>query len=187
MRRRCYFRPIAAAAFALSLATGCTLAKDAGSSPTPKSRADAFGLLYDATGAERGRIDVTRTTTGLSATVIARGLNAGSYGMHIHDSGLCEGPGFTSAGPHWNPGGRQHGRDNPAGAHAGDLPNMTVAAGEIGLVRFDIPGAALDGDGALIDSNGAALIIHAAADDMKTDPTGNSGARMLCGVISVLK
>jgi Cu-Zn family superoxide dismutase len=107
--------------------------------------------------------------------------------MHIHDAGLCDGPAFASAGPHWNPAARQHGRDNPAGAHAGDLPNLDIAAGEIGLQSFDLPGVMLTGTAGLIDTNGAALVIHAAPDDMMTDPTGNSGARMMCGVIEAAK
>ena len=110
------------------------------------------------------------------------GLPAGIKGLHIHAVGTCTGPAFTSAGPHWNPQGRQHGRDNPAGAHAGDLPNLTVGRKGRGRLTFDLAGAHLTGPGGLMDEDGAAIVIHAGPDDYRTDPTGNSGDRIACGV-----
>ena len=96
--------------------------------------------------------------------------------MHIHAVGKCEGPTFASAGGHWNPDMKQHGHDNPMGPHKGDLPQLTVAANGTGTASFDVAGAFTD----MVDADGAALVIHAAADDEKTDPSGNSGARVLC-------
>jgi superoxide dismutase, Cu-Zn family len=103
----------------------------------------------------------------------------GPYGMHIHAVGRCDAPDFTTAGPHWNPSGRQHGRDNPAGQHAGDLPNVNFVIGQPNSAGGDIAGATLQ---QLMDADGAAIIMHEKADDYKTDPSGNSGKRIVCGV-----
>ena len=97
--------------------------------------------------------------------------------MHIHQVGRCDGPGFESAGPHWNPTGRQHGRLNPAGRHAGDLGNLQVLAD--GSVSVEVAGP----NASVFDADGAALVIHAQKDDERTDPSGNSGARIACAVL----
>ena len=98
--------------------------------------------------------------------------------------GRCEGPAFASAGPHWNPTGRQHGTLNPAGHHLGDLPNLDVDATGRRPARIHHPRRAPSGGaGGLFDADGAALVIHAAPDDYRTDPSGNSGARIACGVL----
>jgi superoxide dismutase, Cu-Zn family len=116
--------------------------------------------------------------------VEAAGLAPGSYGAHLHSTGRCDAPAFASAGPHWNPTMRQHGKDNPQGAHMGDLPNLTVGTDRRGTFEYTVPGASLSGGAnALLDLDGAALVIHAQADDYRTDPSGNSGARIACGVI----
>ena len=146
---------------------------------------DATAQLLDARGADRGRADFYKDTNGLRVELVARGFAPGTYGMHVHTAGQCTPPDFTSAGPHWNPTGAQHGRDNPMGAHHGDLPNLVVEAGAIGRATLTLVGTRLTGDGALIDADGAAFVIHAGPDDMKTDPSGNSGARVACGVIEL--
>lgn len=115
--------------------------------------------------------------------VQAAGLPHGQYGVHIHTIGRCDPPGFESAGAHWNPTGRQHGRLNPQGHHLGDLDNLVVNA-DGGRLEFAIPGATLrGGEAPIIDADGAALVIHAAPDDNRTDPSGNSGARIACGAL----
>lgn len=127
-----------------------------------------------------------------SATVRARGKQLridvavtdfapGTYGIHVHAIGKCVAPDYQSAGGHWNPTAHQHGRDNPAGAHAGDLPNLVVGADGTGKLRLDVPGK-LRGEGGLLDADGAAIVIHAQPDDYRTDPSGNSGSRLACGV-----
>lgn len=122
---------------------------------------------------------------GVRVRVDAAGLVAGTYAVHLHEVGLCEPPDFASAGPHWNPTGRQHGRLNPDGAHLGDLPNLNVGTDGAGTVDFAIPAASLRGGSrALLDRDGAALVIHVAPDDYRTDPSGNSGARLGCGVVA---
>jgi Cu-Zn family superoxide dismutase len=112
------------------------------------------------------------------------GIAAGTYGAHVHRTGRCEGPAFDSAGAHWNPTGQQHGFRNPSGRHRGDLPNLVVGAAGRGTLTFTIRAAQLRGEAGMIDADGAALMIHAQADDYRTDPSGNSGPRIACGVLN---
>ena len=107
----------------------------------------------------------------------AEGLAPGVHGIHLHAVGRCEGPDFKSAGPHWNPAGKQHGHDNPLGAHLGDLPNLTVGADGRGTASFSVQGD-------IADADGTSLVIHAKPDDYKTDPSGNSGDRIACAVLT---
>ena len=93
--------------------------------------------------------------------------------------GACDAPGFTTAGGHWNPTMRQHGSMNPNGQHEGDLPNLMIGSNGRGSLGAVIPGATIAG---LLDADGAALVVHAGPDDLMTDPAGNSGARIACGV-----
>ena len=141
----------------------------------------ATAKLSDASGKVVGSAKIVQTPHSLRLTVKVKGMEAGERGLHIHAIGLCEGPKFTTAGPHWNPTGNQHGRDNPMGSHAGDMPNLIVDARGRGSLSFDVHGWTMAG---LMDADGAALVIHAKPDDYKTDPTGASGDRMICGVFS---
>lgn len=167
----------------MSVAMVSALASCAMTNSEPKlAKPDAIAQLVGAGGLDRGRVDVFREGGGLRLEIVARGFNVGTYGMHIHSVGKCDGPDFTSAGPHWNPTGAQHGRDNPKGAHRGDLPNLVIEPGMIGRVTATIAEAALTGDDGLFDADGAAFVIHAQADDLKSDPTGNSGGRVVCGI-----
>ena len=135
-----------------------------------------FNLLA-ADGSARGTVTLNDARDGSTLHVRVSGLPAGDHGLHLHEKGLCEGPAFTSAGGHWNPSGRKHGRDNPAGAHLGDLPNLRIDAAATGAASFTIaPGIA--------DADGTALVIHAKGDDYRTDPSGNSGDRIACAVIA---
>lgn len=170
---------VALGALALAGCASTGSKKPAENLPVP----DAFAQLVDARGADRGRVDIFKDSSGLRLEVVARGFAAGTYGMHVHAVGQCEAPGFTSAGPHWNPTGAQHGRDNPLGAHHGDLPNLVVETDTIGRATLRLVGTRLTGEGGVIDADGAAFVIHAGPDDMKTDPSGNSGGRVACGVI----
>jgi Cu-Zn family superoxide dismutase len=141
--------------------------------------------LRDSTGRIRARATITRSGDGLRLRIEALGMSPGAYGAHIHEVGRCDPPGFTTAGPHWNPTGRQHGKDNPAGMHKGDLPNLLVGADGNGSFEIDIPQTRISGGGvgALLDGDGSAMVIHASPDDFRTDPSGNSGARIACGVL----
>jgi len=114
----------------------------------------------------------------------AHGLPAGAHAVHVHTVGKCDPPDFTSAGPHFNPTSKQHGALNPQGPHAGDLPNITIAADGTGRMETTTEQLSLaSGVTSVFDADGSAVVIHANPDDFKTDPTGNSGARIACGVL----
>ena len=139
--------------------------------------------LAKADGSPVGRASITPDRTGLRVRIETEGLAPGTYAAHIHRTGRCEGPSFESAGAHWNPTGQQHGFRNPSGRHRGDLPNLRVGANGHGELGFTIRGAALRGEYGILDGDGAAIMIHALPDDYRTDPSGNSGARIACGVL----
>ena len=121
-------------------------------------------------------------------TVTASGMPAGTHGIHLHEKGLCEGPKFESAGAHWNPAAKKHGRDNPEGAHLGDLANLEVGADGAASANFTVAGAMMaSGAKMLADADGTALVVHAKPDDYKTDPSGNSGDRIACAVVAAPK
>jgi len=139
--------------------------------------------LRDAGGRIVARAEAQQVEGGVRVGIEASNVSPGTHGVHAHAVGRCDAPGFESAGPHWNPGGRQHGRENPQGPHLGDLPNLIVASDGRGRLDFTISGAALRGPGGVLDGDGAALVIHASPDDDRTDPSGNSGARIACGLL----
>ena len=125
-------------------------------------------------------------------SVFAAGLQPGKHGTHIHSVGVCDptsidpatGSAFFSAGPHFNPQGNEHGLRNPEGPHAGDLPNLKVGPGGVGFLHATNDRITLgEGPNSLFDGDGSSIVIHANRDDQVTDPTGNSGARIACGVI----
>ena len=147
---------------------------------TPASAAPGPIDLRDARGGTLATATVTEAG-GIRVRLEAAGLAPGTYGVHIHSAGRCDPPGFESAGPHWNPSGRQHGRLNPMGWHLGDLPNLAVGSNGAGAAEFTVADASLND---LLDADGAALVVHAGPDDYRTDPSGNSGARLACGVIA---
>lgn len=145
----------------------------------------AAAEVKDAAGRTVGTANLTQLGSAVRIVMEVRGLPAGVKAVHIHEVGKCEGPSFNSAGGHFNPGGRQHGALNPQGSHAGDMPNLTVAADGTGRLETTTEQISLvTGPTALSDADGSALVIHAAPDDFRTDPTGNSGARIACGVIT---
>jgi Cu-Zn family superoxide dismutase len=156
------------------------LAGNSGSgSATPVASADVRNVL----GETKARVTAAQLGDTIRVRIDAMGMPRGTYAAHVHTTGACNPPDFTSAGPHWNPTGAQHGKNNPAGMHKGDLPNLSVGTDGRGTLEYAIPAAALTGgQSPLLDSDGAALVIHAQADDYRTDPTGNAGGRMACGV-----
>lgn len=147
---------------------------------TDTEAAVAIATIRDAGGGELGSARVMNASGGLRVTVSGAGMAPGTHGLHIHSVGRCDAPAFTTAGDHWNPDMKQHGRNNPAGAHRGDLPNLFIGADGRGTVSFAIGGTSA----ALFDADGASIVVHAAADDNTTDPSGNSGARIACGVFA---
>lgn len=147
------------------------------------SRASAS--IVDANGSTIGFATFTEDATGrVHVNVHVDGLTPGLHGAHLHAVGSCVGPAFTSAGGHHNPLGAQHGLDNPLGAHAGDLENLIVNVHGRGHLDVTTELARLSaGPTTLFDADGSAIVIHADEDDQVTNPTGNSGARVACGVI----
>lgn len=142
--------------------------------------------LTGADGAAIGAVQLSQNAAGVvQITVTGSGLEAGDHGLHIHATGKCEGPAFTSAGGHFNPTAKKHGLDSADGPHAGDMPMLTVAAnGTYSYVETSDRVSALSGATSILDADGAALIIHAGVDDHVTDPTGNSGARVACALLA---
>ena len=148
----------------------------------------AQAALIDTQGASIGSATITQSDPALLLKVRVSGLKQGTYAMHIHQIGKCDAPGFTTAGPHWNPAGKQHGLANMQGPHAGDLPNFNAASDGTANITVDLADMAVaSGAQPLMDSDGAALLIHAQADDNMTDPSGNSGARIICGAFSLAR
>lgn len=141
----------------------------------------AYAEIKDKDGAGKGRATARSMGDGIHVTVAFENVNPGTYAFHVHSVGTCTPPDFTSAGPHWNPDGKQHGKDNPAGPHKGDLPNVTIGADGRGSASSHISGVTMAG---LLDADGGAVILHAGVDDYRTDPTGNAGGRAACGVFS---
>lgn len=146
----------------------------------------AGATIVDGAGNAIGWARLTEDAAGrLHLNVKVSGLTPGLHGIHIHAIGACAGPTFTSAGSHHNPDGALHGLDDPAGAHAGDLPNMVVNGEGRGHLDVVSDRATLSaGRLSVFDGDGSAIVIHAAEDDQQaTTPTGNSGPRVACGVI----
>ena len=144
----------------------------------------AEAVLHDRTGAEVARATLRPDGDQVRVDVTATAIPAGTHGIHIHAVGSCQAPGFESAGGHFNPANRAHGLENPAGPHNGDMVNMIVGPGEQTNYRSTTTRITLaTGASSIFDADGSALVIHASADDQRTDPSGNSGARIACGVI----
>jgi Cu-Zn family superoxide dismutase len=157
-------------------------ARGPGGARLPEPTADAS--LFDSSGTRVGLATFADADGQLQLGVSVTGLSPGPHGMHIHENGACTAPGFESAGGHFNPGSKEHGRLNPNGPHVGDLPNLTAEADGSADTTLTVSGSLLDeGPGSLVGPQRRAFVIHADRDDEKTDPSGKSGARVVCGVI----
>lgn len=144
----------------------------------------ASAALLRSDGSPAGSVRLLGDDSTLLLKVEAFGLAPGRHGLHLHAVGRCEPPEFVSAQGHWNPTGHQHGTANPAGAHAGDMPNLIVGEDGHGDARFALNDHAhASGIAGLLDADGTAVVIHAEVDDMRTDPSGSSGARIACGIL----
>lgn len=148
---------------------------------TASPMATAIANLQTSEGKAAGTASAMQDVAGVQLSLRVEGLPPGAHGVHVHMTGKCEGPKFESAGGHWNPASKQHGLENPKGQHAGDMPNLTVGPDGRGTVSYTLKGGTIE---SLLDSDGAAMVVHASADDQKTDPSGDSGDRIACGVFS---
>ncbi|WP_296680396.1 superoxide dismutase family protein [Novosphingobium sp.] len=162
--------------FVASLSACTTL----GSVPT---QAIAIADLALSNGAPAGKALVTAGGDQINISLAAFGMPQGAHGMHLHMVGSCDAPTFSSAGAHLNPDHHQHGTANPDGSHLGDLPNLSINASGTGTISVQLKGTRADTEAAMFDADGTAIIVHSGADDYKTDPSGNSGARIACGVL----
>jgi Cu-Zn family superoxide dismutase len=150
----------------------------------PAAAQSASAPLKNADGKEVGSANLTQTPQGVLINIAVKGLPPGEHAFHIHAVGKCEAP-FTSAGGHYNPGGKKHGLLAADGAHAGDMPNLHIP--QNGDLTVEVVNAAITLDkgkpNSVFDADGSALVIHADSDDYKTDPAGDAGGRIACGVI----
>ena len=146
-----------------------------------------YAQINDSAGRPVGMATFHENAAGdLNVTVEVSGLTPGKHGLHVHAVGSCVGPDFTTAGGHFNPLSRRHGLQSSDGAHGGDLPNLIVGADGRGRFSMTVASMTLSsGVLSLMDPDGSAIVIHAAEDDGMTDATGNSGARIACGVVTM--
>jgi len=150
----------------------------------PAAAQTARATLKDANGKDVGAATLTQTPGGVLIAVSLKGLPAGEHAFHVHAVGKCEPP-FTSAGGHFNPGNKKHGLMAAEGHHAGDMPNLHIPAS--GELAVEVLNSAItlekDKPNTVFDADGSALVIHANKDDYKTDPTGEAGGRIACGIV----
>jgi superoxide dismutase, Cu-Zn family len=150
----------------------------------PAGAQSANAVLIDPDGKEIGNVAIEQLERGVRIFAQATNLPAGTHAFHIHQTGKCDPPDFKSAGGHFNPTEEQHGWNNPKGHHAGDFPNVHVQDdGRLAIEYFTDSVTLGEGETSIFDADGSAIVMHEGADDYKTDPAGDAGARIACGVI----
>lgn len=154
---------------------------DAEATAAAEEPREAVAELRTAEGEPAGRATATALGEAVTISLAVENLPPGEHGVHVHMTGQCNAPTFESAGAHWNPTQQTHGLEDPPGQHAGDMPNLTVAEDGTGTLDYQLAGGTFSG---LMDADGAAFVVHAMPDDQMTDPSGNSGDRIACGVFT---
>jgi Cu-Zn family superoxide dismutase len=168
----------------LTVAAACQMSSAKAAATDARQIVVAGTTLADSTGRVVGTVRLIQDPSGaLAIKVRAFGLTPGLHGIHFHSVGRCDGSSFATAGGHFNPTGRSHGLASPAGAHAGDLPNLSIGLSGEGQLSTRLSPSVFPEAATLLDADGAAVIVHANPDDGMTDPSGNSGARIACGVL----
>ncbi len=176
---RTLFFVVSAAALGAACASSgrsARLAASAGAGET------AAATLSDVRGERVGEVQLRQAPGGVIARVLLAGVPEGEHAFHVHEVGRCEPP-FDTAGGHYAPGRQAHGIENVRGKHEGDLPNLQVPATRTLDVTFFLDAVSLRGGNPLLDADGSTFVIHEKADDYRTDPAGNAGARIACGVV----
>ena len=187
-RRMLLLTALAAAACQTSADRGATPDSTAAASDAAADGRSGSADLMNSAGAVVGSVQLEPVGRAIRVIAEVKGLSPGPHGIHFHAVGKCDGFGsFASAGDHYSPAPldtRQHGLENPAGPHAGDLPNIVIGADSSGKLTTETDRLTLmPGGQSVFDADGTAIVIHAKEDDQRTDPSGNSGDRMACGVV----
>lgn len=172
---------------ALSLAVGLAalLSVPLAGHPDVPGQAGARADLKGPAGEDLGTVQFTETPSGVLVHLQLRNVTPGTHAFHLHQTGRCEAPSFESAGGHFNPTNAEHGFKDASGPHAGDLPNVHVppsGALEIEVLAGDVRLG--EGENSLFDADGSAVVLHRGADDYMTDPAGDAGTRIACGVVT---
>ncbi len=171
-------RRLTAIAIAALAVSGCATASE-----EPGSEVGS-AMISDRNGNNVGSAMLYTEGDEVLISVSLDGLSAGTHAVHLHTTGDCSASDFTSAGGHLNPMGNEHGSLNPQGAHLGDLPNAEVSAAGVGTITETLRGTRATVLSQIFDTDGTALVVHAGADDYRTDPAGDAGSRVACGVFS---
>ena len=169
----------------IAVVTLCLLAASPAFAKKPKT--EVVVPLKTSTGEDAGTATFRQEKSKLSIKVDLKNLPVGEHAVHIHAKALCDAPDFKTAAAHFNPENKQHGLQNPMGHHAGDLPeNVTIGEGHVGQASFTLNDISLDptAPNSITANGGTSIVVHEKQDDEKTDPSGNSGNRIACGVIS---
>lgn len=170
---------------------GDTSRRNAGDQPAAADRtaADTAGgnvtaQVRNSAGKDLGTLTLTESGGKIAVAGRLTGLTPGEHAIHFHMVGQCDAPKFEGAGDHWNPTNAAHGTKNPKGPHLGDLPNLTVGRDSSVTVQATSARGSLRGQNPLLDSDGASVVVHAKADDYRSQPSGNSGDKIACGTVA---